>query len=419
MKTDRHSPRRLGVIAVITVLLAVVIAAPAKSAPTPTPSATAKPTPTPKPTPTAKPTPTPTPTAKPTPTKKPTPTPRPTPTPTATPIVLSCGPFGDPPEQFVADVIPKCTGGKLLGPSNDSNGTPRYACLYEPAIASVSNPLPLVIFLHASNETADSIQSTQLLKLLATAQVSNDVNFEELELVPNPGFIVLAPEGRDIEQLFPIAHGHGTGFDYWYRQFSPAGDVTLNGTLYKENVDAATIDQFVAQETATGIVDPNSIFITGWATGGAMANLYALSRPSVAAAAPYAAPNAFGALSDTCQQTPIAAAPTQNTQLEIFNPGLPSDQVHSNCDFAGLCPNLEAMETSLLSLGVGVQDTLIDSKQNPANGCLAACGTNANGSATNTMANSTGATNDNQWPTTVTPAMLDFFRVHPLDARPQ
>jgi hypothetical protein len=380
-------------IAVIAVTLAETIATPARSAPTPTPSATAKPTPTPKPTPTAKPTRTPTPTAgptrtptptaKPTPTKKPTPTPHPTPTPTATPIVVSCGPFGDPPEQFFANVIPKCTGGTLLGPANDSNGTPRYACLYEPAIASANNPLPLVIFLHASNETDDSIQSTQLLQILATAQVSNDVNFEDLELVPNPGFIVLAPEGRDIGQLFPI------------------------------------VDQFVAQETAAGFVDPNSIFITGWSTGGAMANLYALSRPGVAAAAPYAASNAFGALSDTCQQTPIAAAPAANTQLEIFNPCLPSDQVHSNCDFAGLCPNLEAMETSLLSLGVGVQDTIIDSKQNPANGCLAACGTNANGSATNTMANSTGATNDNQWPTTVTPAMLDFFRVHPLSARPQ
>ena len=332
---------------------------------------------------------------------------------------MSCGPFGNPPAKLFAKVIPKCTGGKLLGPSNDSDGTPRYACLYEPSIASAGNPLPLVIFLHASNATADSIQTTKLLSIFATAQVSNDLNFDASELDPNPGFIVLAPEGRDIAQLFPIAHGHGVGFDYWYRQFSPAGDVTINGTLYKENVDAATIDQFVAGETATGKVNSNSIFITGWATGGAMANLYALSRPSVAASAPYAAPNAFGALSDSCQQTPIAGAPTENTQLQIFNPGLPSDQVHSNCDFAGLCPNLESMETSLLSVGVGVQDTIIDSKQNPANGCLAACGTNANGDATNKMADSTGATNDNTWPTTVTPAMLDFFRVHPLTARPQ
>ncbi len=384
-------------IALAVAIFALMIAAPARPATTPKPTATPHPTPTPHPTH----------------------TPRPTPTPTATPIALSCGPFGDPPAKLFANVIPKCTRGKLLGPSNDSDGTARYACLYEPPVASAGNPLPLVVFIHASNATADSIQSTQLLKIFAGAQVSNDVDFESGALAPNPGFIVLAPEGRDIGQFFPIAHSHGTGFDYWYRQFSPAGDVTIDGTLYKENVDAATIDQFVADEVATGKVDLNGVFVMGWSTGGAMANLYALSRPSVAAAAPWAAPNAFGALNDTCQQTPVVAAPAGNTQLQIYNPALPTDQVHSNCDFAGLCPNIESIETGLLSQGVGVQDTIIDFKQNPANGCLAACGTNPNGDASNTMSNSTGATNDNQWPTTWTPAMLDFFRAHPLNARPQ
>ncbi len=318
-----------------------------------------------------------------------------------------------------ATPIPKCSGGKRLGPLKDSNGAPRYACVYEPPQASSSNPLPLVVFLHAELATADSVQSaTNLLKSLATAQVATDFYSTSGVLQPNPGFVLMAPEGRDIEQFFPIAHSHGTGFDYWYRQFSPSGDVTVNGTLYRENVDAAMIDQFMAQESATGKVDPNSLYITGWSTGGAMAYLYALNRPNIAALATYGAPNPFQALNDACPQSPVNGAPTSNAQLQIFNVGVPSDDVHPNCDLAGLCPNSELMETQLIALGAGLQDSLIDSKQNPANGCVDACGTNPNGDPTNKMAAGTGATTHYQWPTTWTPAILDFFRAHPLSSQP-
>src|SRR5712691_234275 len=50
-----------------------------------------------------------------------------------------CTPFGDPPAEvnhgyyasFVSSHNPICWGGKILGPWNDADGTPRYSCLYE------------------------------------------------------------------------------------------------------------------------------------------------------------------------------------------------------------------------------------------------------------------------------------------------
>jgi hypothetical protein len=139
-----------------------------------------------------------------------------------------------------------------------------------------------------------------------------------------------------------------------------------------------------------------------------------LNRPTVAAAAPYAAPDPFGALNDLCPQRPVIAAPTANSQVQIFNPALQANHIRNNCAFAGLCPNAALLENQLLSIGVGVTDTIIDSSQSPAIGCVSTCGANPNGDASN----SKGLKNDNQWPSNWTPAILDFFRVHPLSARP-
>jgi poly(3-hydroxybutyrate) depolymerase len=71
-----------------------------------------------------------------------------------------CTPFGNPPQTLISDPVPLCVGGTRLGPWNDSNGTARYACLYTPASASTKNPLPLLVWIHPSLVTADSITST-------------------------------------------------------------------------------------------------------------------------------------------------------------------------------------------------------------------------------------------------------------------
>src|SRR5271170_7100947 len=76
----------------------------------------------------------------------------------AAPGFAQCTPFGNPPQELLSSPKPGCPGGgHLMGPSPDSDGTPRYACLYAPASASRTNPLPLLIYLHPSTVTADSL----------------------------------------------------------------------------------------------------------------------------------------------------------------------------------------------------------------------------------------------------------------------
>src|SRR5580704_4787740 len=97
---------------------------------------------------------------------------------------IGCTPFGDPPQTLISDPVPTCLSGTLLGPWYDSNGTPRYACLYEPASASPSNRLPLLVWVHPSLVTADSITSTNILEF------QNDFSLA----AGTTGFVVLTPE---------------------------------------------------------------------------------------------------------------------------------------------------------------------------------------------------------------------------------
>src|SRR6202521_2131144 len=194
----------------------------------------------------------------------------------------TCGPFGDPPAKLIANVVASCADGTTIGPWNDADGTARYACLYQPPAASPSKPLPLIVYLHPSLANADSVRRyTNLLDFLKTANVSNDPS--------RPGFILLAPQGRNTSHYYPPPDRTGTGWDTWYRQFNPAGAIKAAGKLYPENVDAATIDHFIAAVEATGEVDRNRVYLSGWSNGGAMAYLYGLNRPQIAAVGVYSA----------------------------------------------------------------------------------------------------------------------------------
>src|SRR5207253_1920896 len=110
--------------------------------------------------------------------------------------------------------------------------------------------LPMIVYLHPSLFTADSVyESTNLNFYLSSANVSDDPN--------RPGFVLLAPEGRNTTHHYQSPDDKGLGWDNWYRQFNPQGDVVVNGAVYKENVDAATIDTFVQQLMNSGFVDVN------------------------------------------------------------------------------------------------------------------------------------------------------------------
>lgn len=324
----------------------------------------------------------------------------------------SCGPYGDPPATLMGNVVPWCLGGKRIGPWPDSDGTPRYACLYEPASAAPGVKLPLVVYLHPALFSAGSIRFTNLLHYQDFTDLTGDS--------ARHGFIVLAPEGRKIAHQYPFPNHWGIGWDNWYRQFNPAGDVVDAGATYKENVDAAAIDHFVEAAVASGKVDTDRIYLTGWSNGAAMAYIYGLNRPNVAAVAVYSAPYPYRAFDDPCAQEPVTSPPTALRQVQIFNPGLPTMHIHNSCDAAGLCPNGELLAQSFRLLGVGVQDTIINSFTKPADSCFDPCGSDSQGDAgvlSNPLGATLGLANHVRWPFNWTATMLKFFRDHPLSAR--
>ena len=320
----------------------------------------------------------------------------------------TCGPFGNPPAKLIATVVPKCPGGTTIGPWNDADGSARYACLYQPAAAAPLKPLPLIVYLHPSLVNADSVSRyTNLLDFLKTANVSDDPS--------RPGFILLAPQGRNTSHYYPPPDRTGTGWDNWYRQFDPAGAIKAGGKEYPENVDATTIDHFIAAVEATGKVDRNRVYLTGWSNGGGMAYLYGLSRPGIAAVGVYSASNPFRLRPDPCPQDPVIGAPADYRQLKVLNPKIPTYQVHNSCDIGGICPNALLLEKQLAVLGGSATDTIIDRNQRATPECSAICGNDSNGGVSNPFAAMIGMAHHLRWPRPWTAAMLDFFRRHPLN----
>ena len=321
-------------------------------------------------------------------------------TPTAT-----CTAFGNAPAVFdPADVavVPNCVGGTVLGPVADADGTPRYACLYAPAQAATTNPLPLVVFLHPSLFPADSVQATGMLASLATADLTGDP--------ARPGFILLAPQGRTTCHYYPTADQRGQGWDNWYRNLDPSDPA--------ENVDVATIDHFLAAQVTGGKVDPQRIYVTGWSNGAAMAYLYGLHRSNIAAVGVFSSPDPFRAFNDPCPQIPVVDVATGLGEVRVSNPGVPTFHVHNDCDIAGLCPMGERLEATLAAFPADASHLLINSALLPATACNALCGTDPDGDfnpCTSPLGYTLGVANHVRWPVIYNSALFDFFRGHVLD----
>ena len=324
-----------------------------------------------------------------------------------------CTPFGDPPAQInhgyfataFAAHNPICFGGRVLGPWKDSDGSDRYACIYEPEQHSRDNPLPLLVFLHGSLATADSIKLTGLTSAIQTGDLGGK----------KPGFILLAPEGRYASHHYPGFDSNAMGWDNWYRQLSPSGDVTVAGTTYKENVDAAAIDHFIQGEVATGEVDTSRVYLTGWSNGAAMALLYGLNRQSIAAAAVYSAPDPFGSFNDPCTQTPVPRAPASIAEVQISSPHIALMHVRNSCDIGGICPNGNGFAQQMRSIGVSLDDVILNSDGTPISACDDTCGTSpkADGDIS-VMGQVAGFAHHARWPSAWNARMLAFLKQHPL-----
>jgi pimeloyl-ACP methyl ester carboxylesterase len=323
-------------------------------------------------------------------------------------VAAQCGPFGNAPRGLTPDLVPlTCSGGTMMAPWSDSDGNTRVACLYEPASASAANPLPLLVYIHPSLFTADTVSvATNILDYLDTGNLSGDP--------ARPGFIVVAPEGRSTTHFYPMPDDQGPGWDNWYRQLERHGrSVVVDGVTYPQNVDAATIDHFIDQEVATGKVDPKRVYVTGWSNGAAMGFLYALNRRRIAAAALYTAPNPFEAFNDPCPQLPVRRRARSNGEIRVFNRRVPFEHVHNACDIAGICPNGELLVTQMLPLRARLADVIIDGSQNLVLACDPACGTNPDADmnpADNPLGFTEGSVNHTRWPNDWTETMLAFLR---------
>jgi hypothetical protein len=321
-----------------------------------------------------------------------------------------CTPFGNPPRAMVPDVTPlTCVGGTMMPTWTDADGTARRACLYDNPAATPAKPLPLIVYLHPSLFSADTLTTvTNVLSFQQTADLTGDPT--------RPGFIVVAPAGRATTHYYPVPDDQGLGWDNWYRQLEKRGrDVVAGGVTYRQNVDAAAIDHYIDAVVATGKVDRRRIYIMGWSNGAAMAVLYGLSRTRIAAAAPYTAPNPFEAFNDPCPQEPTARRPRTNGQLRVANRRLPIFHLHNACDIAGICPNGQLMLAQMLALRARITDVIIDGAQNEVPMCDAGCGTNPRGDMNpldNPRGFTEGSQNHTRWPTEWTASMLEFFRQH-------
>ena len=302
----------------------------------------------------------------------------------------------------------------MLGPWKDADGIDRYACLYVPARLAPNRKLPMLVYLHPSLFGAGWITRTNILDYETSVSLSDDPT--------NVGYIVLAPQGRKTTHYYPFPDNKGIGWDNWYRQLTPAGDVSIGSTTWRENSDAAAIDHFIAMEVVSGAVDTKRIYMSGWSNGAAMAYLYGLNRPGIAAVAVYSAPNPFGAFDDPCQQRPVVGAAADNARIQIFNPSIPTMHVHNSCDTAGICPNSERLTSELRAAGVSVEDVILDNRGNRVNACNTTCGINPNAGfvlLSNPISSMLGMVNHAQWPKAWTLKMFDFLRTHPLKTQPK
>ncbi len=304
----------------------------------------------------------------------------------------SCAaPYGDAPEAqtpLAADAwlgyLNSCA---ILGGERqywkDPDGNSRNACLITPPQASPQKPLPLLVWLHPSQIPIDGVLYTNILEQMRKADLSGDPL--------RPGFVLLLPEGRNIEHVYLPPDKKGFGWDNWYRNLD-----RRSGAL---NVDAAAVDHFIETAKSEGNIDSQRVYMSGWSNGASFALLYALNTPGIAAAAVYSAPAPFSDINDSCWQTPFA---TQAT---------PVYDLHNSCDISGTCQTGTQFFSELASTfpQITQRSVIVNRKTGKVvNACDASCAPGA------TEGYTAGLANHATWPFRYTQDMFAFLRDHPL-----
>ena len=271
----------------------------------------------------------------------------------------------------------------------DPSGEARNACLINPASATAQHPLPLLVYLNPSLFSADK---TAPLTSIALDAANADLTGDPLR----KGFILLMPEGRDTHHYYPFPDDTGVGWDNWYRN--------LNRSSPTLNVDVAAIDHFIQAVKDMSIVDTKRVYLSGWSNGAAMAQLYSLNTPSIAAAAVYSSPDPFSDVQDPGAQTPFATALT------------PLMDIHNQCDIIGICQTGTKFHQTLAKLYPKLvqRPVIIDELFNEVTSCNDMCASQALAPSDASGAlGAVGAANHLRWPLTWNTQMYTFLREHP------
>ncbi len=137
------------------------------------------------------------------------------------------------------------------------DGITRYACEARPTGTSPAAGWPLLIYIHGSGGSADTVYNLTLLRQKAEEYpLANDEK--------TPGFILVATQGRNLHWPTDNAED-GSKHDTFHR------DVAANR-------DVALVDALIDGVVAGGGVDENRIYISGWSNGARFAGFYGITR---------------------------------------------------------------------------------------------------------------------------------------------
>ncbi len=273
----------------------------------------------------------------------------------------------------------------------------------------VTASLPLIIFLHPSKLSPDILDGD--VPPWGTPTLLQYINAPNLIKPGQPGFILLAPQGRityhyyrsdntygsDLIALNPLtglpmvdqanyaqdSENHdlvNTGWDTWNRDVRRLPYTTVDPLA---NLDVVALDHFIDEElkktmtvTRNGEIisvpkiDRRRIYIVGWSNGGSLGWMYGLNRKNIAALGLYSASDPYAVHNDPCEQIPVSRFPSLDTQpvsqvpafestlltftpprMKLLSPNTPAYHIHNYCDVGGTAPNVSDFHQRLTRNG--------------------------------------------------------------------
>jgi hypothetical protein len=101
--------------------------------------------------------------------------------------------------------------------------------------------------------------------------------------------------------------------------------------------------------------------------------------------------------------------------VQIFNPHIALMHVRNSCDIGGICPNGNTFALQMRSIGVSLDDVILDPDGKPVTACDDTCGTSPMGAGDIGASGSwRGLLHHVRWPSASNPQIFEFMKQHPL-----